>query len=57
MTFVDGNAHLAEVIGTLRAGGRFAHFEHGRREEPDQGADEGNDHQEFHPGEGAPLLL
>ncbi len=40
-------ADLLQVIGALHASSSFAGRLHGRQQQPDQDADDGDDHQEF----------
>ena len=42
---VDGDADLVQIVLTLRARGGVTYFLHGRNEQRDQNADNGNDHK------------
>ena len=44
---VDRQADLLEVVLALGASGRFARRLHGRQQQSDQHADDGDDHQQF----------
>jgi len=47
----NSQADLPEVIGALRPPGGFAHRLHGRQQQRDQHADDGDHHQQFDQGE------
>ena len=47
-----GQAELLEVVLALRPPGRFSRRLHGRQQQPDEDADDRDDHQEFDQGEG-----
>src|SRR5262249_7865212 len=47
---VQGDAHLFEVVGALGAVGGVADLLHGRQEQRDQDADDGDHHQQLDQG-------
>ena len=49
----DATDQLLQIVGALRPTGRFAACLHGRQQERDQDADDGDHHQEFDQREAA----
>ena len=53
VVIVQGQAPLLEVVGALAAAGGFAGGLHGRQEQGDQNANNGDDDEQFHESERA----
>jgi nucleotide-binding universal stress UspA family protein len=52
---VQGEAHLLEIVLALEADGRLAHPLHGRQQQPDQGRDDADDHEQLDQGHSGAL--
>jgi hypothetical protein len=51
MKIMDSQANLFEVVCTAAATGRLTGLLHGRQQQPDEYADDGDHHQQLNQGE------
>src|SRR5438105_3750202 len=57
MEALDGQANLLEVVGALRARGRFAYLLHRRQKQADQDGNDGDHHQQLDQGKSVPPFV